>query len=63
MFRNMLNTLVKLYQLFAQIKQTTIEDVCGRVEFIHVQMHICFYTLIILRNILFMIRKNYIQRP
>lgn len=63
MFRNMLNTLVKLYQLFAQIKQTTIEDVCGRVEFIHVQMHICFHTLIILRNILFMIRKNYIQRP
>lgn len=39
MFRNMLNTLVKLYQLFAQIKQTTMEDVCGRVEFIQMYMY------------------------
>lgn len=36
MFRNMLNTLVNLYQLSAQIKETKMEDVCGRVEFIHV---------------------------
>lgn len=38
MFRNMLNTLVKLYQLSAQIKETKMEDVCGRVEFIHVHV-------------------------
>lgn len=44
MFRNMLNTLVKLYQLFAQIKQTTIEDVCGRVEFIqYTDAHLFLY--------------------
>lgn len=38
MFRNMLNTLVNLYQLSAQIKETKMEDVCGRVEFIHVHV-------------------------
>lgn len=48
MFRNMLNTLVKLYQLFAQIKQTTMEDVCGRVEFIHVHVvYRCTFVLYI----------------